>query len=157
MRHLPEQALALVCAVVATGAVASMVQTQFNLATLADLGAAVDAATRTRLTLEDLARFGPVMTALAAAGLLPAFLVGHFLTRAAGAPLRPLLLALAGCVGMWAMFTLLAMVSPMPALVVATATLAGLAAMCLTGGVGGLVYAAMSTPEPSASARRELA
>ena len=64
----------LLVAALATGAIASIVQTQLNLGELLRLGAPVTSSVRLWTTLEDLARFGPVMFGIAAAALLLAVL-----------------------------------------------------------------------------------
>lgn len=69
-------------AAVATGAIASVVQTQIILGQLVEFGAPVTASIRAWITLEDLARFGPVMVGIAVAALLLTVLTSHLMTRA---------------------------------------------------------------------------
>lgn len=133
-------------AVLCTAAAASIVQTQFNLAALAQIGARIAAQARLLTTLEDLGRFAPVMAAIAAGGLLPALALAHYAARRLQPALRMIVLALAGMAGLLAAFTLLGMVTPMPALVEATAHPAGLFAVCLCGAAGGAVYGRLTRP-----------
>ena len=135
---------ALVFAALTTGAFACVVQTQVNIVHLVRLGAPIGMGVRGWTTLEDLMRFMPVMVAIAAAALVPSLLVGDVACRLFARALRPIVLALAGVAGLWLMFLLMGLVTPMPHLVVATAESGGLAAMCLTGLPGGLVYAQLT-------------
>lgn len=142
MNHVLPRALAFILAAVVTGALASIVQTQFNLASLLAFGAPVTPALRGLTTAEDLARFGPVMAGIAAAALLPAFAVAHVVGRVVHARWRRGVLMLAGLCGMAAAFWLMASVIPMRPLS-ATRRLPGFVSMSFTGVVGGLVYAAV--------------
>ncbi|MEN3278224.1 MAG: aldose sugar dehydrogenase [Massilia sp.] len=131
-------------AVLTTAALASVIQTQINLAELSALGAPVGAGTRIATTLEDLARFGPVTVGITAAAFLLSLTAGHVVSRRMSARLRSVVLALAGAAGLWTAFWLLGKVSPMPALVEATDSVGGLAAVCLSGLPGGALYARMT-------------
>lgn len=138
---------AWVFAAAATGGLACVVQTQINIARLVDLGAPIGPAVRGWATLEDLMRFMPVMVAIAAAALAPALLVGHAVWTRLPVARRPLVLAVAAVAGLWAAFSLMSMVTPMPHLVVATDDWPGLAAMCLMGVPGGVIYAWSTPPD----------
>ena len=142
MHHLLPRLVAFVLAAVVTGALASIVQTQFNLASLLAFGAPVTTALRGLTTMEDLARFGPVMAGIAAVALLPAFAVAHVVGRVVHARWHKGLLMLAGLCGMAVAFWLMASVIPMPPLF-AIRRLPGFVSMSFTGVVGGLVYAAV--------------
>lgn len=148
LRYLP----ALAAAILATAALASIAQTQVNLAALAALGAPVSAATRLLVTLQDLAGFGPVMTGIVAAAFMCAMPAGHVIGRRRTRAVRLAVQALAGAAGLWAGFALLALVTPMPALVDATGTAGGLAAVSLTGVVGGLLFAWLAPAAAAAGA-----
>lgn len=139
-RHLG----ALSVAILTSAALASVIQTQINLAELTALGAPVGAGTRIATTLEDLARFGPVMAGITAAAFLLALPAGHAVSRKVSARLRSAVLALAGVAGLGTAFWLLGKLSPMPALVEATGSVGGLAAVCLSGLPGGALYAGMT-------------
>ncbi|GBD48652.1 hypothetical protein [Methylopila sp. Yamaguchi] len=130
-------------AVLATALVASVVQTQVNLAALALLGAPLTLGLNAATTAEDLVRFGPVMAAIAGAALLPALLVGLLATRFAPR-WRTAILGLAGVAGLWTAFAVMGFFTPMPTLVAAVRGAVGLALMCTTGLVGGLVFARLT-------------
>jgi len=144
MRRVLSSLLALGAATLATAVLASVIQSQINLATVSRLGAAVDTATRFAVTFEDLARFGPVMAGIALAALVLALPLAGWLGRSL-APLPGIvLLALTGGVGLWVAFLVIGQFSPMPALVAATGTSGGLATVCLSGLVGGVVYGVLA-------------
>lgn len=147
MRRALSRLLALGAATMATAVLASVIQTQVNLATVSRLGAAVDTATRLAVTFEDLARFGPVMAGIALAALVLALPLASWLGRSFAPRPRIALLALAGAVGLWVAFLVIGQFSPMPALVAATGTSAGLAAVCLSGLAGGVVYGTLAPRE----------
>ncbi|MFT3760992.1 PQQ-dependent sugar dehydrogenase [Thauera sp.] len=136
---------AFLAAAVATGAVASIVQTQINLGQLVRIGAPVTASVRAWATLEDLARFGPVMAGIAIVALLLAVLAGHLVLRFTSPAWRKLVFVVAAVVGLWFVFWLMRSVIPMPALP-GTRTALGHALMSLTGIVGGLLYAILTSP-----------
>ena len=96
--------MALLVAVLLVGVLGSVVQTQYSLAAISAGTIDIVLSVRLALTLEDVIRFGPVMCALAAAGLIPALLLADRVTRHARAFTR--LITLAGCaaVGMWCVF-----------------------------------------------------
>ena len=156
MRRLGGHATALLTAAVATGIVASLVQTQVNLGELTALGAAVPLSLRAWTTLQDLAGFGPVMTGIALAALLPAMLAAHAILRISRPARRAPLFIVAAVAALWTAFWLMLNVIPMPAI---AATRGGLehGLMAATGIVGGLVYARMRSPaRQSATPRRQL-
>ncbi|WP_027351766.1 PQQ-dependent sugar dehydrogenase [Halotalea alkalilenta] len=152
MKQISQRVIPFLVAVIATAAVASVVQTQINLAQLVELGAPVAVSLRALTTLEDLARFGPVMAAITAAALLPALLVGHQAARVASSAWRMVVFAVVAVGGLWLAFWLMRSVIPMPA-IAATRSLLGHTLMSLTGIVGGLLYAAMTSPRAQQSRR----
>lgn len=160
MKHSTAYIKAFLATAVATGAIASIVQTQINLGQLVELGAPVTISIRTWITLEDLARFGPVMTGIAAAALLPAILLAHFVTRAVQPAWRMAVFVAVSVGGLWVAFWMMRSVIPMPA-IAATRGPLGHALMSFTGIVGGLLYVAMTSrvqmaqqaTEPSARGR----
>ncbi len=142
----PRRVIALLVAILVVGVLGSVVQTQVSLAALTVGAIDVAVSTRLVLTIEDAIRFGPVMCAIAAAGLIPALVLGDRLTRQTRRTPRLMGLALLAAAAMWCVFTGLGLFTPMPDLVAATASAAGLAAMCATGLVGGLVFGKMTAP-----------
>jgi glucose/arabinose dehydrogenase len=141
MNHVLPRLVAFILAAVVTGGLASIVQTQFNLASLVAFGAPVTPSLRALTTFEDLGRFGPVMAGIAAVALLPAFIIAHVVGRVVHAAWHKALLMLAGVCGMAVAFWLMASVIPMPPLS-AIRRLPGFVSMSLTGLAGGAVYAA---------------
>lgn len=139
---------ALLAATLVTAVLASIVQTQINLAALLALDAPVTLPVRAELTFEDVLRFGPVMAAIAGAALLPAMVAGKLATRALPDSLRMIGFATAGAVGMWAAFVVTGLFTPMPELVAAARGTIGLALIGATGAIGGLVYARLIHPRP---------
>ena len=157
---LARRLAAWLAAAVATAFVASIVQSQINLRELAALGARVAPGDRTWVTLADLAGFGPVMTGIALAALLPALAAAHGLERLLGRPLgqarRASLFALAAVAGLWVAFWLMLHVIPMPA-IAATRGMADHALMSLAGLAGGLLYAHLSAVSRRSGPRRDVA
>lgn len=140
IREAAHHAIVFAGAVLATAVAASIVQTQINLAALTALGAPVTPGLRALTTLQDVAFFGPVMAAITAAAFLPAFAAVRLISGFV--PLSGVVLhAVAGAVGLWAAFHLMGHFTPMPTLVAAARTPGGLLALCLTGTVGGALYA----------------
>lgn len=148
MKRAGRYAAAFLAAAVATGLVASLVQTQVNLGELTALGAPVTLSLRAWTTLQDLAGFGPVMTGIALAALLPAMLAAHAVERLARPVqvLRAPLFVVAAVAGLWAAFWLMLHVIPMPA-IAATRGALDHVLMALSGVAGGLAYARMTAPE----------
>lgn len=145
MKSMTWYIAALLAAAVVTGAFASIVQTQIVLGQLIDLGAPVTASIRAGTSLEDLARFGPVMAGIAVAAMLPAVLVGHLVLRAWPLAWRRAVFAVAAVGGLWLVFWLMRSVIPMPA-IPGTRGHLGHALMSLTGVAGGLLYASLTSP-----------
>ena len=73
----------------------SVVQTQWNLQALVDVGVAVSGAERARMTWQDLIGFAPVYAGIVAAGWLPALPVAAWLARRQPAWRSALLMAAA--------------------------------------------------------------
>lgn len=143
-RYLPHIA-ALLAAAIATGVVASIVQTQLVFNELSGFGIPLPAALRAWTTLEDLAMFGPVMTGIAFAALLPAIVVAQRIMRITPAAWRNGVFAAASLAGVWVAFWMMRSVIPMPALPGTRGPLCHIL-MSLAGGVGGVLYATMSAP-----------
>lgn len=123
-------------AALATAVVASLLQTQINLHALTQLGLEVSWQSRAAVTVEDLARFGPVMFGFSLAGGVLALGLQTGLRRLG---LSALLCALlAGVAGLAIVLALLRSVIPMPA-VAAIREIPGFALLSLCGLVGGYV------------------
>lgn len=156
MKEVLQHIAALFAAALATAVVASILQSHINLRELIALGAPVTALLRARVTLGDLAGFGPVMTGIALAALLPAVGVGHVLLRFLPTAWRSAVFAVAAVVGLWVAFWLMLNVIPMPA-IAATRGGSDQAWMSLAGVAGGLVYATMSANASKAGRGRHAA
>jgi hypothetical protein len=135
-RHLAPLLLALLLAAVW----GSVVQTQWNLQALADLGIDIPATLRVQTSLQDLIGFAPVYAGILAAGWLPALTVAAVLARHWPA-WRSVLLAAAAGAGMVAAVRTVDAVAPMPVFIDATRHWPGLLAMAAGAVVAGLLYA----------------
>jgi hypothetical protein len=131
--------LAWLAAVVVTAGTGSILQTQFNLAAIAALGAPVPLGVRLQTTLQDLAGFGPLMVLITACGFALAFPVAAWLARR-----RPgwsaLLYTLAGGTALAIAILLMNALLPMT-LIGATRWLGGILALVAAGALGGRVFA----------------
>lgn len=130
-------------AVVVTGAGGSVVQTQFNLARIVEMGQPVSLRERFSTTLADLAGFAPLWSIIIAAALLIAFPVAAGLSRLWPAG-RVALHVLAGFCAV--LVALLVMSAMLPVTAIAAArTVGGLFAMSVPGALGGAVYVRLWT------------
>jgi hypothetical protein len=137
------QLTALLLALLLAAAWGSVVQTQWNLQALVDVGVAVSGAERARMTWQDLIGFAPVYAGIVAAGWLPALPVAAWLARRQPAWRSALLMAAAG-VGMVAAVRAVDLAAPMPVFIDATRHLPGLLAMAAGAVLGGWVYARLT-------------
>ncbi len=135
--------VAYLVAVIVTHILASLFHTQFILAELTGMGVAVDWATRVQASLDDFIGLtaSVVFPAIIAIGLLIAFVAAGFVARLAPG-LRWFVFFVAGAVAMAVIFMLLKQALGTVGLFGARGTL-GLAAQCLAGAVGGLVFATL--------------
>lgn len=138
-RHLAPLLLAWLLA----AAWGSVVQTQWNLQALVDLGVNIPDAERARMSFQDLMGFAPVYGGILAAGWLPALPVAALLARRWPAWRNTLLAAAAGA-GMVAAVRTIDAVAPMPVFIDATRHLPGLLAMAAGAVIGGLLYARLT-------------
>lgn len=121
----------------------SVVQTQWNLQGLLDVGVPIPLAERARATLQDLIGFAPVYAGILAAGWLPALIVAALVARRWPTWRSPLLAVAAG-VGMVAAVRTVDAVAPMPVFIDATRHLPGLLVMAAGATVAGLLYARLT-------------
>lgn len=138
---------AYLAAVLLTTLAGSIIQTQFNLAALAALGAEIGPTQRLRTTLDDLAGFTPAWGAIVAAGLLLALPVAAWLGRKRPA-WRSALCALAGAlavlVALWSMRLALGLTA-----VAAARTPLGMLLLAVSGACGGWLYARLTRRLPA--------
>lgn len=139
-RHLAPLLLAWLLA----AAWGSVVQTQWNLQALVDLGLDIPGTERASATWQDLIGFAPVYAGILAAGWLVALPVAAFLARRWSAWRSPLLATAAGA-GMVASVRAVDAVAPMPVFIDATRHLPGLLAMAAGAVIAGLLYALLTS------------
>lgn len=121
----------------------SVVQTQWNLQALVDLGVAIPMVERARATSQDLIGFAPVYAGILAAGWLPALAAASWLARRWPTWRSPLLACAAGA-GMVAAVRAVDVAAPMPVFIDATRHLPGLLVMAAGATLGGLLYARLT-------------
>lgn len=121
----------------------SIVQTQFNLAALQQLGATIPGSVRVHATVHDLFSFSPTFAALVIAAFIVALPLAAWLSPALGA-LRWLVFLLAGALAVWLALSVANAVAPMPTLIGANRTLAGTLALMVCGSIGSLAFARFS-------------
>ena len=129
---------AYVVAVLATYVLASVAVTQWNLASLSQMGYEVDAGTRLLTTGQDLLGLVPAYGLMVAVALAIALPVASGIARFAPT-LRGFGLVSAGFVAIVCVHVILQQATDVSA-VAATRTLGGLLAQGLAGGVGGYLY-----------------
>lgn len=123
----------------------SVVQTQWNLQALVDVGVAIPLVERARATWQDLIGFAPVYGGILAAGWLPALAAAGWLARR-WPTWRSALLACAAGAGMVAAVRAVDVAAPMPVFIDATRHLPGLLVMAAGAVMAGLLYAQLTTP-----------
>ncbi len=135
--------LAWLSAVVVTAALGSIVQTQFNLARIAELDGPISIGDRLQVTGFDLVSFAPTFAIIVALALLIAFVVAGALVRWVTKARMPLFM-LAGFVAIAAALAIMSAMLPVTA-IGATRSLAGFLTLSLCGAVGGWLYASVFT------------
>jgi hypothetical protein len=137
-----KQALAWLAATAVTAATGSIIQTQFNLAAIARLGAPAPASLRLQATLQDLAGFAPLLAGITAVAFLVAFPVAGLLVHFRPA-LRALLYTLAGAAAVAAAIFLMNAMLPLT-VIGATRSAAGIISLAAAGALGGRMFAALA-------------
>jgi len=129
---------------VVTGATGSIIQTQYNLAAIAGIGAPSSLAIRIQTTLQDLAGFAPAFALIAAGGFIIAFPAAALLARywRAGRTMR---YAAAGAAAVATAILVMNAMLPVTG-IGATRWASGILALSATGGLGGLVFARLTRP-----------
>ncbi|MFC0267814.1 PQQ-dependent sugar dehydrogenase [Kushneria aurantia] len=157
MRHWPAWSVTtvhLLIAMLVGIALGSIVQTQFNLAALQQIGAEISMAQRLMTTLEDLITFAPVYALLFSPGFLISQGVALVLSRMMFSGRYPV--ALCGLLAMAALFTTLVLVNhfaPIPTLIAATRTIPGTLAMVVSAGIAGVIMALLQRHRPAPAHR----
>ncbi|MFL1453341.1 PQQ-dependent sugar dehydrogenase [Marinobacter sp. GN3S48] len=122
----------------------SLVQTQFNLLALRNLGVEIGLGTRLQTSLEDLVNFAPVYAVVFGASFLVSQLVASLMIRQLELRGRAPFLSLGAAVGLWVTFKLVDFLAPMPTLIAATRGAGGMVAMLATAAVAGWLFAHFS-------------
>jgi len=130
--------LGWVMSVVATVALGSIAQTQFNLARIQALGPEIGLGTRLAATWHDLLKFTPAYALLVSIAFLLAWPVAGALKRWLPDQ-RTLLFTLAGFSAVWVMIAIMNQALPVTA-IGATRSLAGIIALSLVGAAAGWLY-----------------
>jgi len=133
---------AWLAATVASAATGSVIQTQYNLAAIAALGAPVPLDLRLQTTWQDLGGFAPMYAAITAGAFLVAFLVAALLVRFWPRRRRILYILAGGAAIGTAIVTMNALL-PVTG-IGATRWTSGILALSLAGALGGWLFAALS-------------
>lgn len=144
--HVVRWLLAWMAAVLVTGVLGSIVQTQFNLARIAALDEPITWSVRLETTLSDLAGFAPAWMVITGLGLLIALLVAGWLGRR-WPRWNTFLHALAGFLAVAAALSIMNAMLPVTP-VAAARTWAGFVWICLPGAIGGWMYSRMLGARP---------
>lgn len=126
----------------------SVVQTQLNMLALQELGVTIDIGTRLSATVHDLLNFGPVYAILFGAAFLLSQAMAAGVSRVIGRQFRGPVFALAAAAGLWVALATANALAPMPTLIAATRSHAGLAAMLATAALAGGLFARLSAYRP---------
>ncbi len=135
----PRRLFGFLLAVLIAAAWASIVQTQFNLAALEQLGITVPSALRWQTTGQDLLGFAPLFAIIAIPALAIAFPLAALLARGAPAA-RYGWFALGGWIGLIVAIRSVDALVPPTVLIAATRSAIGLAAVAFGGVLAGLAY-----------------
>ncbi len=122
----------------------SLVQTQFNLLALQNLGVEIGIGTRLQTSLEDLVNFVPVYAVVFGTSFLLSQLVTSLCIRLLDLHWRALFLPLGAAIGLWVTFKLVDSLAPMPTLIAATRSAGGMGAMLATAALSGWLFAHFS-------------
>ena len=134
----------------------TLVQTQFNLLALQELGVPIGIEPRLSATFHDLGSFAPIYGILFGVSFLISQLTAAGLCRLMGPGWRSPLFALAGGAGLWSALAIVNALLPMPTLVAATRSPGGLFSMLLTAMFAGWLFARLSAPRKTTGARNSV-
>lgn len=138
-------------AVLLASALGSVLQTQFNLASLQALGAPMPLGVRLQTTCLDLLGFSPIFALLIILGFVFALPAASLLSRSWPVA-RWLWFALAGALAVLAAMALANALLPMPTLIGANRSLAGTLGLMACGSLGALLFAVLARRSPPAQA-----
>lgn len=129
----------------------SVVQTQFNLLALQNLGVEVSMTARLFATGHDLLHFVPLYAVVFGAGFLLSQAGAAGFMRLTGVGVRGPVYALAAAFGLWVTFTVVDALAPVLTLIAATRTPDGLIAMMLTAAFSGWLFAWLTASRPKSA------
>ncbi|MCH8497497.1 MAG: PQQ-dependent sugar dehydrogenase [Marinobacter sp.] len=122
----------------------SLVQTQFNLVALRDLGVDIPLALWLQTSLFDLLSFTPIYGIIFGLSFLVSQVLAGLVAGRLSADWRPWVHALAAALGLWATLLLVNYLAPMPTLIAATRSWGGLLAMLWAAAVAGWLFARLT-------------
>lgn len=130
----------------------SVVQTQISLLALQQLGVAIGIGPRLSATVYDLLHFAPLYAILFGVSFSVSQAAAAGIGRLTGPQMRRPLFAVAAAAGLWIAFLTANTLAPMPTLIAATRSAAGLVAMLLTTAMAGWLFARLSAKRSQANA-----
>lgn len=131
----------------------SVVQTQFNLLALQDLGVDIGLGARLSTTFQDVLHFAPLYALVFGLSFLMSTLITGLMLRLLGWRARVLFHALGAAIGLWATFAVVNALAPMPTLIAATRSPGGLVTMLLAAACAGWLYAWLTAKDRRTNAR----
>lgn len=134
-------------AVLGASLVASVMQTQFNLAALTALSVDIDMATRMQTIVHDLLHFGPIFALILLPTLVISFVIAWLCAKYFAGSER-FWFVLGGGVGLALSFLLIDSLAPMPTLIAANRTALGFGLMSATGAFAGWIFDRLWHPLP---------
>ena len=143
-RAWPRRFVGFLVALVVGVALGSLVQTQFNLVALRDLGVEIPVSLWLQTSLFDLLSFTPLYTVVFGVSFLVSQLLAGLVAGRLSADWRPWVHALAAAVGLWVTLRVVNHLVPMPTLIAATRSWGGLLAMLWAAGVSGWLFARLT-------------
>ncbi len=132
---------AFIAALVFGAVLGSLIQTQFNLLALQNLGVDISMGARLQTSLQDLVNFAPLYGVLFGVSFLLSQTTALLLGRLVGASWQAPVCALAAAVGLWVTFSVANALAPMPTLIAATRGSGGLLAMLAGAALSGWLFA----------------
>lgn len=131
--------IAFLCAVLSGALVGSIVQTQFNLAALAELSVPITIDVRISTIIHDIIHFSPILAAMLGVVLLVALPVAGFVAHFIQG-IERLWFTFAGFIGLLLCFAIVNELAPMPTFIAATRSWSGWLLMAATGGLAGWLF-----------------
>ncbi len=143
MNNVVKTTIAFIVAVLISGILGSIFQTQLNMAELKDFGPPISFNMRLNTTLADLQSFAPIYLAIILATFLVTFACAEFIARVSPGH-RLLWLTFGAVVGLALAFQVIDFFAPMPTFIAATRGTGGTLIMLLAAAIGALAYTLMT-------------